>query len=327
MEFWHDSDTESVKRVVAFFHLAELWPVYLAAVIIVVAATHALSPSATARPRRRVGSRSEFWPATGFVSLIFLIIAGTLRLAGVRLMERVKVPPGVAGFLGLFVAVTLVVALARQKSFRLRALRFVELLFSFMAAPFMRGPRVYALDADGGRTMPKDDPGGFADAGRTPTSADVAAAAKSPATAWLMRLVLERQQGLVRQQIESLKLYKTGAQELIEVRRRQQELVGLEEQLRREAEISDLAHQREVLSEELEIARLKEAKRKLEDDRQTPKPRARPDLTPREKDMKRFFEGLGDEQFWQEVAGKFSDDPVALDLIDRIRADRRQEEF
>jgi hypothetical protein len=93
MDFWYDQDTEFVQRLVEFFHLGEYWYVYLAALIIVIASTEALTRSKRGSKKvTKVKKSSNFWPAAGLVAIVFLIIVGTLEIAGVGLTAKVKAP-------------------------------------------------------------------------------------------------------------------------------------------------------------------------------------------------------------------------------------------
>lgn len=93
MQFWYDQDTEFVQRLVEFFHLGEYWYGYLAALIIVIAATEALTRSKRSSKKvTKMKKSSNFWPAAGLVAIVFLIIVGTLQIAGIGLIDKVKAP-------------------------------------------------------------------------------------------------------------------------------------------------------------------------------------------------------------------------------------------
>lgn len=338
VKFWYDSDTEYVRSLVVYTRLAELWPVYLAIVIISIASVNALKKPHKRSSRYGVETRSGFWGWAGVVSLFFLIMAGALSLAGVGLTQKVWIPEVVSRladnlphfsilhFIGLAAVAAGIVTVVRRKRYRASILRGGEIFLTSITALFMRTPKVQPLVVMEGQSMTKDDSLPHVGPAPLPSLVEIVSAAKSPLTAFLMQKVLERQQRLSRQQIESLKLYKEGAQELIDVRRRQDELSRLEERLRREAELENLTHQRAALDEEFEIEKLKEARRHFGEAHRQPAERPR-EPSEREKELRKFLDGLGDEHFWREVREKFHDDPAALDLLDRLEADRRGEEF
>lgn len=204
-----------------------------------------------------------------------------------------------------------------------RARLAVESVLGIVGSLFLRGSRVVSVvPMEEGELMTAGESIPRAGVSRFPSADDVAAAAKNPVMAYILEKALERQLRLSRKQIDALKLYKEGAQELIEARRRYDELSKLEEQLRREAALGDLAHQRAVLSEELEIERLKEAKRRVGEAQRPQLP-----TSGREKRLREFLEELGDDRFWGEVREKFRGDPEAQLLLDRMEADRHKEEF
>lgn len=199
-----------------------------------------------------------------------------------------------------------------------------EAVLALLASPFVRPPSVSAFTGRGGRLMASTE-----DPNKLPLPTDKSLeAAKNPLVAHLQRLALVRHQRLTREQTESVRLckegtreLKEGTKELIELRRSEEELARLPERQQRQRELDERAHQLAVLEKELEILRLEAAKRRVEEGDE---PRG---TSAQAKMASEIVEKYLSERSIEDLKERHKDDPLMLDVIDRVAAKWRQEEF